>query len=174
MESKKNSFTIENLAGKCSNKPFKITRDMGSAYSFPKYDDVPPGWYLSEVREVSQKGDRNGNEYIDICYEIVDVYKYYRHLRGTINNEPPRYKIKERYRIGTEPANLFIIHLYDVYGYEGDINEEDIVGLSEVYQITYPNDNGFGNITLDSRQYMTPDEAIEYLDSKNSEYDYYD
>ena len=161
------SRTLESLANDHINAPVKLVRSKASKYNFIKYDEVPPGYYLSEIRAVCNTKNRKGQPTFDVCYEIVDAYKYYAYRHKRINkSELKFYCVKERFPLEGACTDRFISLLCDEYGFNDEINGDDLIGLCEVYSIGYDDDSAIGNIT--DRKECTPDELVEFWDSRNN------
>ena len=159
-------ITIESLANDHVSAPVKLVRSKASKYHFIKYNEVPPGYYLSEIRAVCNTKTKKNQPAFDVCYEVVDAYQYYAYKRNRIEkNDLNLYHIKERFPLECACTDEFISLLCDEYGFDDEINGDELVGLTELYSIGYDRDDAFGAIR--DRQYCTPEELIEYLDKQN-------
>lgn len=159
--------SIEDVISKTSPAPklvFKLNKT--ARYIFLKYDDVPPGWYYSEIMAIESSVTTTGKPAFDVCYKIVDWYHLIRTLNGTLpeDHQLTYYYVRERCVYGAVSERAFTKSMVEGCGFDEDYEFEvdEVIGVCERYKISYKTEDSLGSI--DKRMVVTDEYIEDYID----------
>ena len=146
--------------------PLVFRRKESASYKYPTCDYVAPGRYFAEIKCIEPSITAKKEPSFDVCYEIVDHYKYARYHLGLDNAAPRTYKIKERIVRGSDREFELTESLYDCYELSDQAPASEFIGLTEIFNVEYNSNNNeaYGNIK--NRFGFTGDELIEWYSNK--------
>lgn len=102
----------------------------GSYYAFPLRDEVPAGYYFSEIADISIR-EKNGKTLLDVSYDIRG-YDY--------ENEGQEYQIKQAYALGSEHLAKFYDALKKA-GVKPGASLRSAIGVQERIHLAYVSNN---------------------------------
>lgn len=127
--------------------------DSVSAYDYPRENEVPAGYYNSEITGISPKEKMKGNERkvsLEVCYDI-EGYDY--------KNRGQFYQIKQSYPKGSSHLLKFFKAM-DKAGVDYKTDIENIVGTTERIHLAYVSDSSeIGSIV--ARVPYWPEDDVE-------------
>lgn len=133
----------------------------GSYYAFPLRDEVPAGYYFSEIADISIR-EKNGKTLLDVSYDIRG-YDY--------ENEGQEYQIKQAYALGSEHLAKFYDALKKA-GVKPGASLRSAIGVQERIRLAYVSNNSdIGSIIARVPYHEDPDNDDSEFDDFLSEDD---
>ncbi|MBQ4528302.1 MAG: hypothetical protein II998_09535 [Clostridia bacterium] len=128
-------------------------------YKFPNYEDVPSGWYFSEIIHAEYERRTFGKDVVKVYYEIIPYPDCYHLAIGKISDDDVRfYHIIQVYPIGsTFYENL--TYSMKVFLSKEKFKVKEIVGATEYVALNYENSKIGG---FCKRTPITWEEYIDY------------
>lgn len=169
MNSKNNSSPLT-FKALTSPAPLIFYNKPSIRYKFPKMDVVEPGGYFSEIKHMESLFTKKGESAFDVCYEVVNFMHYARYMLGLTNVEPKKFRVKERILRDSERENDLIESLCDFYDLEDRMTSDDLIGLTEVYNIGYFGDDDCIG-TIHGRKGISEDALLAWYEDTYVSYD---
>ena len=114
-------------------------------YEFPFEDKVPESCYYSMIMYAEMSENKYSNPCFDICYKLVSNKDLDALDAGYIDKLAYCY-IRQRYKIGSEPARRFMRAICEG-GKQTKFKLSELVGYTEYIRLTYARDGCIGSIT---------------------------
>ena len=123
----------------------------GSYYAFPLRDEVPAGYYFSQIADISIR-EKNGKTLLDVSYDIQG-YDY--------ENEGQEYQIKQAYALGSEHLAKFYDALKKA-GVKPGASLRSAIGVQERIRLAYVSNNSdIGSIIARAPYHEDSDDAYD-------------
>ncbi len=124
-------------------------------YEFPREDEVPEGCYYSMIMYAERSENKYHDPCFDICYKLLSVKELVAWEAEPTTILSYHY-IKQRYKIGSEPARKFMRAMYEG-GKQTKFKLSELVGRTEYVRLVYERDGQIGSIA--QRRYSEIDPA---------------
>ena len=124
-------------------------------YDFPYENTVPEDYYYSQIVDIKKLSDRYKNSYYLVYYKVFRTIMYDR-WQGNYISEIPYHHICQKYEKYQPSYNLFCSSMFKATG-KRKFSREDLIGVNEVFHLTYPKDGCIGTITERKPVDISPD-----------------
>lgn len=114
-------------------------------YVFPFENKVPEDCYYAMITVVEKSFNKYSDPCFDICYKLVSN-KDLDALDAGYIDKLTYYYIRQRYKIGSEPARKFTSAMCEG-GMPPKFRLSELIGYTEYIRLTYARDGCIGSIT---------------------------
>ena len=152
---------IEDYVSKKDDQEIVFEYEEIFEYDYPYEDSVPESDYYSQIFDIRRYSDRYKRNYYMVYYRIFQTIMKDRWNGGYIT-KIPYHHICQKYEDGDISYNKFRASMYEATG-KKKFSREDLIGVTEVFHLTYEKDGCIGKITERTAVEMDPlwfDESI--------------